>query len=171
MVIDNRENVFSDLFDANMEGDNSEKQDEEQVDDNDKSELTLANEQDNDKSELTLANEQDLSDSDAKENRSVDIEEENNYDAIKTNRFDGKSLEQEINKYNLRKRMKKTKEENFNKQHYNYLNFVMSARGRNKRCKKIKRKMYKKEEKKSKTLQKHTASKSSRHMYDADECS
>jgi len=145
------EAIFSNLFDVNMQGDNEENKE-------DKSEEVKHN--NNDESEPTSTDEQPENVNDAQENRSVSIEKpseenrsvstasESGDTTVRVNRIDKVSLEHEINKYNLRKRMKKTKDDNFNKQHYSYLNFITSTRGRNKCKKKIEKKLYEQEAKK-----------------------
>jgi len=169
-----KENIFRTLFDVNIEDNDDEKQEEEEIDDNnnnDKRELTLSSEQ----QEPDIEGQENRSvnigenDGEVQANRSVDIGDdvevenemniniasESNNASDKDNApdkvkrlFSKTSIEHEINKYNLRKRMKKTRDDNFNKQHYNYLNFVTSARSRNKWNKKVERKLYEQEAKK-----------------------
>lgn len=51
-------------------------------------------------------------------------------------------LDCEINRYNLRKGMQKKKDQQFEKQHYNYLNYATTSRGKRRRLNKINNKIY-----------------------------
>jgi len=58
--------------------------------------------------------------------------------------IDAASLQHEINRYNLRKRIKKKRDQQFDSKYYNYLNFATNARSRKRRVSQINEKMCKK---------------------------